>query len=212
MTKAVFFDVANTLLDKPQLFPSVQRVLRLHGITVDRETLSVRHKLLSDVIDFPDKTSAEFYHDFNTKLLRQLGVLPTQKLLSDIFEACSYLPWEVFPDVGALESLSFRKGIASNWDKSLSTRLSEKVSLNFEWILGSGAAGVRKPNREFYEQLISITGLESGEILMVGDSIRLDIEPALSIGMNAILIDRLGIFKQGTCRIIRSMNELIDYI
>src|SRR5688572_3953773 len=116
MIKAIFFDVANTLLHKPSVFSTIKNTLAAHGHAIDLRILEKRHKLLSEVIVFPDKTTREFYAAFNTELLYALGIVPSKPLVNEIFEKCSYLPWEPCRDAAIVDSLNLPLGIISNWD------------------------------------------------------------------------------------------------
>ncbi|MEM6684709.1 MAG: hypothetical protein AAF617_02845, partial [Bacteroidota bacterium] len=117
--KYVLFDAANTLIHKPTLWIKYIDVLHEHGIKVSLETLKKNHKLLSEVIKFPDVTSREFYHQFNAEIIYSLGAIPTKTVLESIFESCKYLPWETFPDTQYLEQLKCPIGVASNFNTSL---------------------------------------------------------------------------------------------
>ena len=188
--KVIFFDAANTLLYKPDLYPAIVNVMLQHGVTVPYTKLLASHRLLSEVIPFPDRTSSGFYRDFNSHLVRSFGVPPTEKLLDEIFSACSYLPWCPFPDTDHLTSIPLPMGVLSNWDKSLPEKLALIANTRFEWIIGSEDYQVRKPDLDFFKKIFHITGLKAEEIIYVGDSMRLDIEPALHLGMNVLLLDR----------------------
>jgi FMN phosphatase YigB (HAD superfamily) len=212
MIKAIFFDVANTLLDKPDLYPNMQSVLIRNGHTVDPTLLAHRHRLLSEVMEFPDKTSQDFYLKFNSQLLRLLGILPKEELVSEMFNACTYLPWKAFDDVKFLPSLSVSLGVISNWDKSLPEKLKELIDLKFDWIFGSEQMKSRKPDLNFYKNLVDNTGYSPHEILYVGDSIKLDIEPALAIGIQAVLIDRMNLFPNAIVSRMRSFKEIKSFI
>jgi FMN phosphatase YigB (HAD superfamily) len=212
MIKAIFFDVANTLLHKPAVFVTIKNVLADHGHAVDLVTLQKHHKLLSEQITFPDKTSQAFYSEFNRELLSALGVAPSQQLINEIYEKCSYLPWEKFADAAVINDLTLPVGIISNWDNSLKTKLSQFFSVEFKWILGSELLGVRKPSKEFYSKMLEFTGLPPGHSLYVGDSIKLDIEPALGLGIQALLLDRIGIYSSDTFPVIKDLNEISDYL
>ena len=108
--KMVFFDVANTLLYKPDLFPNIQRTLEDHGIKIKLRDIAQTHKMLSEVIKFPDKTSSEFYQHFNTELLYALGVIPSESLVDAIFNNCKYLPWKAFEDTRFISGIHPRMG------------------------------------------------------------------------------------------------------
>lgn len=207
-SKAVFFDVANTLLHKPGLYPAINNVLLNHGVTVSYTKLLTSHKFLSEVIPFPDRTSSNFYRDFNSHLVRSFGVTPTDELLDALFSACTYLPWAPFSDTDHLASIKLPMGVLSNWDTSLREKLSLIAHTRFNWILGSAEQLVRKPDPDFFRKVLHTTGLEAGEVIYVGDSMRLDIEPALHLGMNAILLDRDELYPSSTVPRIKNLGEI----
>lgn len=206
--KAIFFDVANTLLYKPKVYSAIQNVLLDHKVAVPYPSLIAAHRLLSETIIFPDKTSSDFYREFNSHLLRSFGVVPTERLLDTLFSACSYLPWEAFSDVDFLSSIKVPMGVLSNWDRSLQEKLPLIANTSFDWILGSAEQGVRKPDLTFFQKIIEATGMQAEEIVYVGDSMRLDIEPALSLGMKAVLIDRDDLYPHATVQRVKSLHEV----
>ena len=211
MIKYIFFDVSGTLMSKPSVFTNIIETLAKHGITISLQELKWKHKLLSEVILFPDRTDKYFYNKFNTELLRILGVLPTTELVNDIFESCTYLPWEIFEDTAALSEISLPKGIISNFDTSLKKKLNGYFGDIFEHVFGSEEFGISKPAITFYEAVLKKVGLPAGEILYVGDSIKLDIEPASKLGMKCLLIDRDSAFLNSSMR-IDSLHDIKHYL
>ena len=96
--KYLLFDAANTLIYKPNLWERILKVLQDNGYKINETELKLRHKLLSEIINFPDTTSRDFYEEFNSELLMALGIIPNENLLKELFEECSYLPWQAFDD------------------------------------------------------------------------------------------------------------------
>lgn len=214
MIHFIFFDVAQTLLHKPDLYIRVADILNKNNHSVSQIQLQKNHKLLSEVIHFPDKTNKEFYWQFNAEWLYSLGIIPTHALLEEIFASCSYLPWSVFDDVAAINEIPLPKGIISNWDLSLRQNLQTYVPVEFDIVLGSAEYGFAKPHASLYHKAITLSGFAPDEILFVGDSLKLDIEPAQKCGMNAVLIDRHHLFpgfKNRICSMydLSSFKELI---
>jgi FMN phosphatase YigB (HAD superfamily) len=212
MEKVIFFDVANTLLYKPDLYATMLNVFNQFSIAVDRDELEKKHKLLSEIILFPDKTSADFYQHFNKELLLLLGIKPEEALLNEIFKSCTYLPWQPFDDTKVIHQIVSRKGILSNWDKSLKSKLENYFNLSFDWVLGSEDKGVRKPELRFFELMITESKVTPEQIVFVGDSLKLDIIPALSLGINAVLIDRLHLYPNANVPVIHSMESILNFI
>lgn len=212
MIRAVFFDVANTLLQKGDLLMRMQETLHAFDIHVSAEHLSARHKLVSESLIFPDKTSREFYQHFNAELLLAIGVKPHAQLIDALFDACTYLPWTAFEDCTALEQLTLPKGVLSNWDGTLRDKLSEHIRVEFDWILGSADTGVQKPNPAFFQTMIQQSNVRAEEILFIGDSMRLDIAPALNGGIQAVLIDRNNHYPEASVKRITSLHQIFEHL
>lgn len=206
--KAIFLDAANTLVHKPDLYPSMLRVLHSHGVHVEAEHLARQHRFLSEAKVFPDRTSREFYREFNSELLRSIGVLPESGLLDELFAACSYLGWRAFDDVASLSNLSVPLGVLSNWNTQLPETLSLIPELHFQWVLGSEQLGLRKPDPAFFERVLEATGWASRDIVYIGDSMRLDVEPALKLGFKAALIDRDNLYPHANVARLATLAEI----
>lgn len=72
--------------------------------------------------------------------------------------------------------------------------------------------GLKKPDLLFYNRILEVRGLSPTEVLFIGDSIKLDIEPAITIGLNALLIDRINLYSASSIKRIKNLNELINYL
>ncbi len=188
--KYILFDVAGTLLHKPSFYIKMGEVLGQFGYETDQRILKLHHKTLSESIFFPDRTNADFYKMFNRELLYSLGIIPTDAMLDAIFNACSYLPWEKFGDTDYLKQIAVPMGIISNFNSTLKEKLKSFFDVEFTDIFVSEELGVAKPSLDFYGKAIEQIGIDPKEIVYVGDSVKLDLEPALALGMNAFLIDR----------------------
>jgi FMN phosphatase YigB (HAD superfamily) len=210
--KAVFFDVAQTLLFKPDLYKNISDVLNSYGIKIPLDKLIFIHKLFSETVEFPDRTSKFFYENFNKEFLYQLGIISSPKMINDIFDACNYLQWEKFEDTFFLKSINLPMGIISNWDKTLSEKLTKYFDVKFSWILGSQEERLKKPSIEFYKRIIECTNLNPSEILYIGDSVKLDIEPASALGINTLLIDRINLYEGSPLVRIKNLSEISNFI
>jgi putative hydrolase of the HAD superfamily len=209
--KYILFDVAGTLLHKPMFYQLFLEILNKNGYKITLLDLKLKHKIASEIIQFPDRTNKEFYSDFNRKLLFSLGIIPNEKLLEEIFSKCSYLPWEKFQDTEILSSLNVPIGIISNFNSTLKDKLNEFFGNIFKNIIVSEEVGFSKPSIDFYKIAIEQIGILPQNILYIGDSLRLDIEPALLIGMNPLLIDRDGFYPNSNYH-IQDLNQILNYI
>lgn len=209
--KYILFDAANTLIHKPALWQRINAVLVDHGYNIPEEQVKRTHKIVSEIINFPDKTSEEFYLKFNSKLLFALGIIPSEKILKDLFNACTYLPWQAFADSNSLRDIKIGLGVISNFNKSLEGILKDLIPVNFSHIIISENYSVRKPAPEFYKLALNSIGCTPSEILYIGDSLELDIYPAKGLGINTCLIDREGFFPLYQNR-ISSCEQINEFI
>ena len=207
----LLFDAANTLIYKPDLTRIFLKTLFDAGYEIDEEYFHRVHRIISEVYLFPDRTSEEFYFSFNKDVLYGLGIIPNQELLKNLFSNCSYLPWAGFSDTKVLNNLNAKKAVVSNFKKDLGEILSREFQTEFEAILISETEGLRKPDINFYLKVINLLNVAPSEILYIGDSIKLDFDPAMQVGINAWLIDRHNIYPYFKRR-IRSLSELPDLL
>jgi len=212
ITRIILFDAANTLIYKPTLYYKIQSVLAKYSYEIEEEKLQYHHKLLSEIINFPDRTSKEFYKDFNTELLLSLGIIPSEEILNEIFTACSYLEWKAFDDLSILNELPTEKAVLSNFNSNLDNILERLVGKNiFSEIIISENENYRKPSLEFYELALKKLNVKPEEVLYIGDSLKLDVIPAKKLGIKTLLIDRQNIFSSFTDR-ISNMKDIINYL
>jgi len=209
--KYVLFDAANTLIHKPDLWSRILGVLSRHEHAVSPDKLQLHHKLLSEYMEFPDRTSKEFYLDFNTELLLSLGIIPSDGLSAEIFDACTYLEWAKFDDTTHLNDLQVPIGVLSNFNNSLPGLLKKLFGPVFSHIMVSEALNARKPNADFYRLACDQVGLPAENILYIGDSLKLDILPARNQGFSTLLIDRPGIFIRSNLS-IPSLSAISDHL
>jgi len=212
MIRYIFFDLGNTLIYKPGVYEEIQKVLTYYNIKIPLEYLILRHKLLSEIIDFPDKTNKDFYINFNKKLIDILGLTINYSISEEIFTKCDNIDWKIFDDVSTLKKIEIPMGIISNWDKTLEEKLKILHPISFDTIIGSQLYGFRKPDSGLFNLALEKTGCKAEEVIFVGDSIFLDYKPAYNSGMKAILIDRFNIYPYFNGNKIRTMNELTNYL
>ncbi len=211
--KIIYFDVAHTLLYKPQVYEEILNILHKHDFNHSLAHVKEIHKLVSEVFIFPDVTSESFYTEFNASLLYALGVIPNDAILKDLFFACKNLPWEKFPDTVILDKLNFPLGIISNWNSKLKEQLAKYFNIDlFENIIISEKERLRKPTSDFYDLLLKDGKYKPEEIIYLGDSLKLDIAPGLSKGIRSILVDRDNFFPFYTGEKINDLRELNNLI
>ena len=211
MIQYIFFDVAGTLLGKPTLYSIIQNTLRDFGHEVGLDEIKNKHKLLSEVIHFPDRTDEIFYEKFNSELLYLLGIVPEEALVNSIFKKCTYLPWKAFDDTQILKELPLPMGVISNFNTSLKDKLEQFFGTVFQDVFVSEELGVAKPKIEFYQKALEKIPFAAHEVLYVGDSIKLDLEPASKLGFKVLIIDRDNFYPNSKNK-ISSLTEITQFI
>jgi putative hydrolase of the HAD superfamily len=207
----LLFDAANTLIHKPSLFPKLKDVLNKHGFDADLPFIQHQHKIVSELIHFPDRTSRTFYEDFNREFLYALGIIPDIAILEDIFSECSYLPWEKFDDTAYLADSKVKMAVLSNFHGGLTDIMSDLFPGQFSELIISEKENSRKPDQKFYLRAIEQLGVQPADIVYIGDSVKLDLEPALALGMDAWIIDRYNFYPSLKRKIssLREINKLV---
>ena len=129
--------------------------------------------------------------------------------------------WRVFEDVSDSIQVLQRRGlqvaVASNFDARLHDVFDGLASMrDFSRRYVSSLIGFRKPDRRFYEHVISDLGCEPSEVLFVGDDRLNDFEGALHSGCRALHLVRdhqsaePPSARPGDC--IRSLSELTKFL
>lgn len=210
--KYIFFDLANTLLYKDGLYEAIGESLKVFGVNIERRVLLKRHKIVSEIILSPEKTTKTFYDKLNSEFLYSLGIVPIKEIIDMIYKNVSNLPWRASEDINVLKRLGVDIGIIANWDVSARRKIKKLLGFDFKDIIISSEVGVAKPNLDIFKVAFSKVKYASREILYVGDSIKLDMEPASKSGAQPVLLDRDNIYPSYKGLRIRSLNQLKDIL
>lgn len=83
--------------------------------------------------------------------------------------------------------------LVSNFYGNIETVLEDFGILHcFKKVIESEKVGVRKPDPKIFELGVKALGMKPEDVLVVGDSIKNDIEPAKAIGCQTVLIEGRG--------------------
>ncbi len=121
-----------------------------------------------------------------------------------------------FPET--LETLNklkkrFKLVLLTNAFSPSSDALEEKYNIRelFDIIVLSFEVGLLKPDPKMFEIALKKLGLRKNEVLMVGNSLKDDVEAAESFGIKGILLDRKGKHPKYPNR-IKSLEELNKFL
>lgn len=125
--------------------------------------------------------------------------------------------YRLFPDslpaLRALASDGLALGLVSNWEAWLSELLDLlDVTRLFKAVVVSGAVGIEKPDPAIFRAALEAMHVEASRAVYVGDSVLHDVEPALALGMGAVLVDRHGRHEAGPHPTVRSLEQLPDLL
>lgn len=207
--RLVCLDAGFTLLaPRRALTAALRGVLAEHGHEVTDEELHRAwevadrwfwddyHRPMNDTWGDDARIDAT-WRQYHALMLAELGLADLQHELIDTILAAQYAAdaWELYPDalpaVRELRAAGVRLGILSDWGSNL-LQIIDGLGLTseFDFVVASGAVGLSKPDPAFFRLAATQAGVPPGEAVMVGDSVRADIDGARSAGMDAVLIRR----------------------
>lgn len=211
----VFFDVGNTLL-----FPNRSRILA--ALPVDRhptleqwQALERRTKKEFDEGMVGGRVDNSFWWTFHTYLLEELNLLQNEDGLRDVLieNTQQSANWDVILP-GTREALERIRGayataVISNADGKIEEVLRRRgIADCFQSITDSGIVGQEKPHPAVFEAALLAMRAQAAESLYVGDVYSVDYVGARNVGMQAILFDVAGAYRDRGVERVESLQEL----
>jgi HAD superfamily hydrolase (TIGR01509 family) len=204
VTKAVFFDVDFTLIYPGPTFQAegYRRACAAHGIDVDPARFDAATAASSFILDEVEEqiyTHDLFVH-YTASIIEHMGGRGEQVIAvaREIYDQWSVnhhfeLYDDVAPVLTQLSQSGLIVGAISNSHRSLDA-FCEHFSLGglITVSVSSAEHGYMKPHRSIFDTALAKAGVRPEEAVMVGDSIKHDIDGALAIGMRAVLLRRSG--------------------
>jgi putative hydrolase of the HAD superfamily len=209
MIDFVFFDAGETLLyPHPSFAELFATVCREQGVDVTAEQVDeVRDRLAPHLLDIAENAGIEkpslspehsraFWSHLYRSFLRELDI-DDEPLVEALYARFSHISTyklfdDVLPVLEDLRSSGYKLGLISNFDEWLEEMLVElEVGHLFDVTVISGVEGVEKPDVAIYELALHRAAVNPERSVHVGDSPTMDVEPAASTGMHAVLLDRM---------------------
>jgi len=220
---AVFFDVDFTLIYPGPTFrgEGYRDFCARHGMAIDPDRFADGVALAAPLLDTGDAAfNPEIFVAYTRHIIEHMGgrgpgVDAAAREIYREWAACQHFEmYDEVPDVlRELARSGIRIGLISNTQRCL-TAFQSHFELNglISATLSSFEHGFMKPHPSIFSAALAQIGAAAGDAVMVGDSVRQDVEGALNAGMRAVLIDRAG---AGAARaaelgvpVIRSLREL----
>jgi HAD superfamily hydrolase (TIGR01509 family) len=217
--KFVFFDVGSTLL-----FANRDRMLQPlyeRGIAPSEKDLRALECIVKnefdDILEHDGRADHGFWDMFYTRLFEkhQLTDEPLrQRLIANTRNSSN---WDQMrPGTReALERIAQRHQIAviSNADGKIAEILGRcGIADCFQTITDSGIVGHEKPHPRIFETALASVGAQPAESLYVGDVYAVDYRGATGAGMEAVLFDVCGAYRDKGLPRVETLEELISLL
>ena len=213
----IFFDVGNTLL-----FPNRARMLAplpqdRHPSLAAWQALERRTKHEFDQGLMAGKVDHGFWWTFHTYLLEQLNALDDDVRDTLVENTQNSANWDqILPGTrDALERLRRQYAIAviSNADGKIEAVLQRcGIEDCFASITDSGKVGHEKPHPAIFEMALREMKADAADSLYVGDVYSVDYVGARNAGMQAVLFDVAGAYREREFPRVESLAGLEDWL
>ena len=227
MTRAIFFDVDFTLIYPGPMFRSegYRAFCDRHGMPVDESRFDAAVESAAALLDGPDDApyDAEIFVRYTRHIIEEMGgrgpsVDACAREIYAEWAACQH--FELYDEVPAvlrqLASAGIRLGLISNSHRCLASFQSHfELRGLIAATVSSSEHGWMKPHPSIFAAALQLVNVPAAEAMMVGDSVRQDVDGALRAGMRAVLLHRSPgphprelEFVESGVPVIRSLAEL----
>ena len=217
--RAVVFDVDFTIAKPgPDLGPDGYRRLgERYGLSLDPARYAdARLAALVDLKRHPELDhDEEIWIRFTQLIIEGMGgVGDTYAAAAEMEGAWAHahhfeLYEDALPALGALRDRGLQIGLLSNSARDLDEFVAHH-GLTVDAVLTSRAYGKTKPHRAIFTRMLELLAVAPANALMVGDTVEDDVEGALAVGMQAVLVDRDGRYPERES--IDDLRALLDVI
>lgn len=215
----VFFDVGNTLLFANR--PRILAPLHQRNISPTEEQLrwlegEVKNKF-DDIVEHGGKADHSFWDMFYARLFEELGLKDESLRQQLIANTRTSANWDQLRP-GTHEALAqirrkYKTAVISNADGKIAEALARcGIADGFLTITDSGVVGREKPDRVIFETALKSVGARPEESLYVGDVYSVDYLGATGAGMQAVLFDLSGAYRDRGLPRVESLEELVGVI
>jgi putative hydrolase of the HAD superfamily len=200
MIRAVFFDVDFTLIYPGPMFrgEGYRAFCARYGMEADPAKFDAAVASAAPLLDGPPEYDDEVFVQYTRHIIEKMGGegLRIDECAREIYvewAACHH--FELYDDVAAalgdLKAAGIRVGLISNSHCCLASFQSHFALQGLvSAAISSSEHGFLKPHASIFAAALQLVNVPAGNALMVGDSVRQDVEGALAAGMRAVLLHR----------------------
>jgi HAD superfamily hydrolase (TIGR01549 family) len=185
--KAIVFDLWNTLAYNDSKEVPIFHLERKFGLKME-DYKKIERAFMTQ--KFPSVVEAARH------ICECMGKEPDPSLLADLLDIYdkSKIHFEFFPDtIPELEKLrqKYKLALVSNTDCfTMKPFFEGGYKKFFDYLAFSYETGLLKPDPRLFHLVLENLGVKPQEAVMVGDNLHDDVQAALAIGMQAVLIKR----------------------
>jgi HAD superfamily hydrolase (TIGR01662 family) len=231
VTQAVFFDVDFTLIYPGPMFrgEGYRAFCARYGMQVDAAKFEHGVASAASLLDGPEDApyDAEIFVKYTRHIIEQMGgegprIDDCAREIYAEWAACQH--FELYDEVPAvlreLAAAGMRIGLISNSHRCLASFESHfELQGLISATVSSSEHGFMKPHPSIFSAALQLVNVAAGDAVMVGDSVRQDVEGALRAGMRAVLLNRgerpapreADLRARGVA-VIRSLHELPNLV
>ena len=202
--RAVFFDVDFTLIYPGPTFQAEGYRRACLAMDIDVDPARFEHATAASSFILDEVEEQIYNHDlfvhYTASIIEHMGgrgpnVVRVARQMYDQWAVNHH--FEIYDDVAPvlreLQERGLQVGVISNSHRSLDA-FREHFSLTglIQVSVSSSEHGYMKPHRSIFDAALERAGVPAAESMMVGDSLKHDVEGALKAGMQAVLLRRSG--------------------
>ena len=206
--KAIIFDLDNTLIDwKDEFIFALENVLKELGINFSKEKIDEINSMIDESENHYEKLTKEDFLEFVNRMCKvELPKEFVDRLIEEQ-KKCSYVDNDVKDTLEYL-SKKYKLYLITNWFTETQIGRLEKAEIlkYFTKVYGADI-NYYKPSPKAFDVILEM--YDAKECVYVGDSLKKDILPALSVGMNAIWKTNEISDKYPTIKLIKELKNIL---
>jgi HAD superfamily hydrolase (TIGR01549 family) len=224
VTRAVLFDVDFTLIYPGPMFrgEGYRAFCARYGMDVDASKFEAGVTSAAPLLHSPDDVyDPEIFIAYTSRIIEVMGGtgLRIDECSREIYRewaACQHFEmYDDVPDVlRQLAASGLRVGLISNTHRCLASFQSHfELQGLISATVSSSDHGLMKPHPSIFAAALQLLDVPPADAMMVGDSLTHDVEGALAVGMQAVLLNRGDaaapkVAGDHGVRVIHSLREL----
>jgi HAD superfamily hydrolase (TIGR01549 family) len=200
-TRAVLFDVDFTLIYPGPMFrgEGYRAFAARYGLDIDPSKFEEGVASAAPVLDSTDDVyDPEIFIAYTSHIIEVMGgtgprIDECSREIYCEWAACQHFEMyeDVAPVLQQLFDAGLRIGLISNTHRCLASFQSHfELQGLISATVSSSDHGLMKPHPSIFAAALQLLGVAPEEAVMVGDSLKHDVEGALNVGMGAVLLNR----------------------